>query len=106
MSCSESSDRCIADFLSFRKIIAPKVIRVLYWIAVVILVPGGIAVAAQKDKFVPGLLILIGGPIIARVYAELLLTVFKISDNLAEIRNSLEIANQKPEQPAGPARRK
>jgi hypothetical protein len=84
------------DFLSFRKMITPIVIQVVFWIGVVLCVIGGlvgiIAGAVSHDgggqQVLAGLITLLLGPLFVRIYCEVLMVFFKMNDSLTEIRNN------------------
>jgi hypothetical protein len=75
------------DWLSFDKMLAPIIIKILFWIGAVAAVIFGIG-AMFTIGFFYGLLILILGPIIVRVWSEILIVVFHINDSLTEIKNN------------------
>ena len=81
------------EFLKFRVMIAPVVIQVLFWIGVAGCIIVGIigffsSIAAGDFGGVLGsLLVLVLGPIGVRVYAELLLILFRIYETLVDIKN-------------------
>jgi hypothetical protein len=89
MPNNECSPDCLREFLSFRKLIAPTVIKVLFWIGVVVVFFGGMTVMV-KDNFVGGLLLAIVCPIAVRVVAELLHMPFKIHEAVVEVRDALQ----------------
>ena len=66
------------DFLKFRKMITPVVIQILFWIGVVGVVIVGII--GLGDDFLSGILTIILGPLVVRIYAELLMVIFKKKD--------------------------
>jgi hypothetical protein len=74
------------DFLTFRKMITPVVIQVLFWLGVASVVIGTV-IGIANGQAMQGLLLIILGPIAVRVYCELLIVIFKINDTLTEIRN-------------------
>jgi hypothetical protein len=75
------------DFLSFRKMITPVFIQVIFWIAVVMCVISALMAMAQGGvAIIAGLLFLIIGPFVARIYCELLIIMFRIYDELVAIR--------------------
>jgi len=84
-------------FFSFDRMITPSIIKVLFWIGVVVSVIGGLAtiiggIAAPYGggtMVLSGILGIIFGPLITRVYCELLILLFKINDNLGEIKEKL-----------------
>lgn len=75
------------DYLTFRRMITPVFIQVIFWIAVVGIVIGAFAMMAN-DSVGGGLLLLILGPLAARIYAEILMVIFRINDNVAAIRGA------------------
>jgi hypothetical protein len=74
--------------------ITPVIIQVVFWILVAIVVISGLF--SLGDNFLYGLLMIILGPIVVRIYAEILIVLFKMNDWLAEINQTLtEIKNQR-----------
>jgi hypothetical protein len=107
------------DFLRFRVMVAPVVIQVLFWIGAVVSVIAGIltfvAASAMSQMFdgmggdlglrtgpfwespgftlrLAGIAYIIIGPLLLRVYAELLLVLFRIYDTLRDIRRNTQRA--------------
>lgn len=86
------------DFLFFRKMVTPMIIQVVFWIGVVGVVVSGLIslVAGIATKYgggpmvFSGLMMIVLGPIVVRIYCELLIVIFSINDNLNDIRNSLK----------------
>ena len=74
----------MSDYLTFRRMITPVFIQVIFWIALVVIVIGGIVTVAGGEP--GGVLIILLGPLAARIYAELLIVIFRINDNVAAIR--------------------
>jgi len=64
----------------------PILIQVLFWIGIASCVIGGIYTMTQKNGFGPGLGILLFGPIAVRLYAEMLIVIFKINDSVSDIK--------------------
>ena len=84
------------DFLTFRKMITPMVIQVLFWIGVVlsvvvalVMIIGG-AVKGEVGTALGGLLYLFLGPIMVRIYCELIIVLFRILDMLVDIKKNTE----------------
>lgn len=76
------------EYLHFDKMITPTVVKSLFWLFVV-----GIVIAAivtMFNSFWQGLAILVFGPLLVRIYAEMLLVLFQMNNNLTEIKNSLK----------------
>lgn len=92
-----------SSFFNFDKMITPVIIKILFYVGIAIAVIGGVVVffggivtAFQQDNFGAALGGIIGGPLVAffgmllaRVYAELLIVVFQIHENLVAIRHKL-----------------
>ena len=84
------------DFLSFRKMITPIIIKILFWVGVAInVIVGLIAIISSFTSrggggmFLYGLLIIILGPVITRIYCEILILFFRMHDSLVEIKDLL-----------------
>ena len=89
----------ISDLFQWERFVTPTVIKVFYWLAVVMCVLLGItgAVSSLRDMaFNPfiGIIVLITsllgafmGVIVARIVAETVLIVFRINEHLGAIRN-------------------
>jgi hypothetical protein len=89
----------LSDLFQWERFVTPTVIKVFYWLAVVMCILLGIdgAVSSLRDMaFNPfvGIIFLIAsllgafmGVIIARIIAETVLIVFRINEHLGAIRN-------------------
>jgi hypothetical protein len=92
------------EFLSFRRMITPTIIQIIFWIGVVLCVLGGLIcmIAGATNQYgggahvLKGLMLLLLGPVAVRVYCEILILFFRMNDTLTDIRNN----TQKPEPPA------
>ena len=83
------------DFLSFRKMITPIFIQIIFWIAVVFVVIGVLITMFQGGlNIVVGLIMLVIGPFVARIYCELLIIMFRIYDELVAIRTGTPPSGQ------------
>jgi hypothetical protein len=86
------------DFLVFRRMATPILIQVLYWIATVIVIVvglvmiiGGPFISTDPPTVIYlGLLILLLGPLVVRIYAELSLVLFRMNETLTEIKDSFK----------------
>ena len=77
------------DFLSFRKMITPTLAIVLFWVGVVVCVVMGIAfLTAGGAGLHAGLALLLLGPLLVRVYCEILVLVFRVYEVLVDIRGN------------------
>lgn len=79
------------DILTFNKMVTPIIIQVIFWVGVL-----GIFIAAFQYNFLQGILMMIFGTLIWRVYCELMIVIFKINKNvhtLAESKSSNRPSN-------------
>ena len=89
------------EFLQFKKMITPTIIQILFWIGVVFcIIIGLISIVGGATSSHGGGLMVIGGlmwivlgPFVVRIYCELLIVIFSINSNLSDIRKSLESRN-------------
>jgi hypothetical protein len=86
------------DFLTFRKMLTPIVIQILFWLGVVACILGGIGailVGVARIERTPeligiGILAVVFGPLVMRIYCEWLIVLFRINDTLTDIRRNTE----------------
>jgi len=74
----------MGDLLTFKKMISPILIQVLFWIGIVAVVIAALG-AIFSGEFLSGLLMLLIGPLIVRLYAEIFIVMFKINDGVQEL---------------------
>ena len=77
----------MGDYLAFRRMITPAFIQIIFWIAVLGIIIGGI-VTISNGETGAGLALIILGPLGVRIYAELLIVIFRINDNVYAIRSA------------------
>jgi len=84
----------MGDFLTFRRMITPIIIQIVFWIGIIGILVLGISVivdgaSGETDggAVLLGVLFIIIGPLIWRVFCEILILTFRIIENLADIRN-------------------
>ncbi len=83
------------EFLTFRKSIAPVLIQIIYWPFTLAAFAGGLIItidaAANRYRFmeqgIPGLLLLILGPVAVRLWAEYMTAFFEMRSKLADLRD-------------------
>jgi hypothetical protein len=86
------------DFLTFRKMITPIIIQVLFWIGlavcaisgIIIIVSGTTSYSGGGVAVLIGLVLLLVGPLVVRIYCELLILLFRMNETLNEIKSSLQ----------------
>lgn len=77
----------MGEYLAFRRMITPAFIQIIFWLAVVGIIIAGV-VAASNGQAASGIALIVLGPIGVRIYAELLIVIFRINDNVAALRSS------------------
>jgi len=80
----------MGDFLRFETMITPILIQIIFWIAVAVAVIVGIVMIADRNgpSILAGIAVIVFGPILARIYAEILIVLFKINDHLRQIQHN------------------
>ena len=81
------------ELTSFNKMITPSIIQVIFWVGVAFSVISGLIqiIAGISSPFAGGIQVVIGlltlvvGPLITRVYCELMIVVFKMQETLHNI---------------------
>ena len=85
------------DFLKFRKMITPTIIQILFWVGVAGAVIAALVMMGMSfgrygggaAQFLGGLVFLVVGPVMVRIYCELLILIFRMNETLTEIKNGL-----------------
>ena len=75
------------DFLTFRRMLSPVLIQVIFWVGVVLCIFSGIMDFFNGGGIVAGLQTLILGPILVRIACELLILFFRINETVTDIKN-------------------
>lgn len=89
-------------YLSFDKMITPLIIKILFWIGVglsvimgLIMIMSGVSSAYGGGMEVfTGLMMVVFGPLLTRIYCELLIIFFKMQETLVEIKDQLRNTSQ------------
>lgn len=76
------------NFLCFRTMITPVIVQILFWLAVFFSVIIAIFNFTHA-KYLYGVEIIIFGPLLARVTAELIMIFFRMNDLLSQIKTGL-----------------
>ena len=82
------------DFLTFKKMITPVIIQILFWIMIALAVIAAI-VSMFNYGFFYGLFLLVIGPVMVRVFTEILIVIFNMSSFLHDINESLQEIKQR-----------
>lgn len=73
-------------FLNYEYMITPGILKIISYIGAVIAVIVGLFTAFTAD-LVGGLAVAVGGPIVLRIYAELMLVIFELHKEVRKIAN-------------------
>ncbi len=83
----------MGDFWAFRRMLAPVIIQIVFWIGVTLIIISGIWGLVGGDDVlerVLALVYLVLGPLLWRVVCEVLILLFRISETLTDIKNNTE----------------
>lgn len=84
---AEKQVEIATELLSFNKMLTPKIITAVYYLALLSVVVGSLGLMFNEQVFA-GIMSLIVGGLAARISCELLIVTFKINEALQEIRLS------------------
>lgn len=73
------------EFLTFRKMVTPIFIQLLFWLGVIGVIIAGVVTMTMGDEPVLGILMVILGPLVVRIYAELMIVLFRIHSSLNQL---------------------
>jgi len=73
------------SFLAFDNMISATLIKWIFYIGLALTIISGFVV--MRESFFIGLIIIIIGPLILRVYCEIMIVLFKIHESLIVIKN-------------------
>lgn len=86
----------VNDYLSFRKLITPTIITIVFWILAILCVIYGLVGIIRGasghygggNEVLRGIVTLVIGPILVRIWCELIIIAFKIYDVLVDIKKA------------------
>jgi hypothetical protein len=82
----------VDDFLSFRRMITPWFVEVLFMVGVIAALCAGVFLSIrgvahhQHNQIYVGLAVLLIGPVAIRLYAEFLVVIFRMNETLTDLR--------------------
>ena len=80
----------LGEFLAFRRFFTPIAIQVIFWIGVIGVIVTSLTVMFRGfGAFLGGLVFLVVGIVMVRIYCELLILLFRIYDELKAIRTGV-----------------
>ena len=86
----------VRDYLSFKRMITPKLVNIFFWIGTIISVVIGLGLFIislaniNSQGIIIGFLTMLLGPLIIRIYCELMVVFFRINETLTDILHTLE----------------
>lgn len=90
-------DSRLKDFLSFRTMITPVFIQIIFIIGVLIIlifslyeIISGAGKRNGGDMILSGIITLILGPLVLRIYLEIIVVVFSINRSVLEIKRNTD----------------
>ena len=86
------------EYLGFDKLITPALVRILFWVLIAIDVFAALG-HIFGGYFLRGILILVVGPLVIRVYCEIIVVIFQINNTLTEIRDEQRSAAERAAAP-------
>lgn len=78
------------DLLLLDKMLVPKIITVLYWIGIICCLLAGMFQLLIDGSLQYGIAIIVFGPLCIRLYAEIIIIMFKIYEKLSIIADNKE----------------
>ena len=87
------------EYLSFKKLITPLLVQVLFWGAVI---GNTIESLFYSHGFFEAIFYLIIGPVLIRIFCEGLIVIFEINNTLTEIRDQGMLKPSAPPAPSTP----
>lgn len=84
----ENGNNKFADIMTFRKMITPTIVKVLYWILEVIIIIVAIVTFVDGDHLV-GITIFVCASLNLRLVAEFILVCFQMNNTMTDIKNEM-----------------
>ncbi len=86
----------MSDFWAFRKMVTPVIIQIIFWVGAIVCVIAGLVMVTMGTAYfgermpLKGVLLIVFGPLVVRIYCEILIVFFRINETLTEIKHLLE----------------
>lgn len=79
----------LKEIVSFRRMLSPFLIKIIFWLSLAVFWTIGI-IDLFQSKFLPGILLLTLGTLVARIFCEILILFFQMNNTLLDILKSIE----------------
>jgi|GEM_PF-341140 len=89
----------VKDYLSFKQMITPRLVNFVFWVSAILCLLSGLGLmllslfSLKIEGIAIGFFLMLIGPIIIRVYCELLIVFFRMNETLIEISHALAEKN-------------
>lgn len=80
------------DFLSFKKMLMPVAIQLIFWLGSLTCIVAGIALIFLRHKIPNGLAVIFLAPIVLRLACEIIIVFFRINQTLKNIEDQIDQA--------------
>lgn len=80
----------VRDFLMFKRMITPYLIQAFFWFGTLLCIIAAVNSWINGHGIVIALQTLFIGPLIVRIFCELLIIIFRIDENLVAIRQNTQ----------------
>jgi hypothetical protein len=86
------------EYLTFRRLITPSLVQLVFWLGLVFIVIIGLGTMFTWS-FWQGLAILVLGPLVLRIYCEIVIVLFRINNTLTDILDHQRETTARPVTP-------
>jgi hypothetical protein len=83
---SNQEEIMFKEFLSFRRMVTPVLVQIIFWLAVLACIALGIA-NILNSLVLQGILTILIGPLIVRIICEYIIVLFRINNTLMDIKD-------------------
>jgi hypothetical protein len=86
------------EYLTFRRLITPSLVQIVFWLGLAFTLIIGLGTMFSWS-FWQGLAILVLGPLVLRIYCEIVIVLFRINNTLTDM---LDLQRETIARPAAP----
>jgi len=100
---TSNQEGVVGGFFNFDRMITPTIIKIVFWLGLIVSVAIGLLLLIAGHSVgirIAGLLYLILGPLFTRIYAEILIVIFKMHESLVSINRNTAHLGQAPSAPS------
>ncbi|MDB5366605.1 MAG: hypothetical protein JWM77_2532 [Rhodospirillales bacterium] len=86
------------EYLNFRRLITPSLVQIVFWLGLVFILIIGLGTMFTWS-FWQGLAMLVLGPLVLRIYCEIVIVLFRINNTLTDM---LDLQRETVARPVAP----